>query len=88
MRRQRRLADPLIDIALFAAPAFSAALATNALSFFVMFGVFLFTAQYMQLVIGLSPLLGGTVDRTVIAGLHGRLHADAGVAAPRSPGVS
>ena len=59
VRRQRRLVHPLIDLGLFAVPAFSAALATNTLSFFVMFGVFLFTAQYIQLVLGFSPLLAG-----------------------------
>ena len=59
VRRQRQLSEPLIDLALFTAPAFSASVAINAFSFFVMFGVFLFTAQYMQLVLGLSPLWAG-----------------------------
>ncbi len=54
-RRQRRLADPLVDVRLFANRAFSAALTTNLLSFFVGFGALLFTAQYLQLVLGLSP---------------------------------
>src|SRR5687768_15395654 len=47
VRRQHRLADPLIDVRLFANRAFSAALATNVLSFFVIFGSFLFIAQYL-----------------------------------------
>jgi DHA2 family multidrug resistance protein-like MFS transporter len=59
VRRQRRLADPLIDVRLFANRAFSAALTTNLLSFFVGFGALLFTAQYLQLVLGLSPLEAG-----------------------------
>jgi DHA2 family multidrug resistance protein-like MFS transporter len=59
VRRQRRLADPLIDLRLFADRAFSAALTTNLLSFFVGFGALLFTAQYLQLVLGLSPLQAG-----------------------------
>jgi DHA2 family multidrug resistance protein-like MFS transporter len=59
VRRQRRLADPLIDVRLFANRAFSAALATNLLSFFVGFGALLFIAQYLQLVLGLSPLQAG-----------------------------
>jgi DHA2 family multidrug resistance protein-like MFS transporter len=59
VRRQRRLADPLIDLRLFANRAFSAALTTNLLSFFVGFGALLFTAQYLQLVLGLSPLQAG-----------------------------
>jgi len=59
VRRQRRLADPLIDLSLFANRAFSAALTTNLLSFFVGFGALLFAAQYLQLVLGLSPLWAG-----------------------------
>jgi DHA2 family multidrug resistance protein-like MFS transporter len=59
VRRQRRLADPLIDVRLLGNRAFSAALTTNLLSFFVGFGALLFTAQYLQLVLGLSPLQAG-----------------------------
>jgi len=59
VRRQRRLADPLIDVRLLGNRAFSAALTTNLLSFFVGFGALLFTAQYLQLVLGLSPLEAG-----------------------------
>jgi DHA2 family multidrug resistance protein-like MFS transporter len=59
VRRQRRLADPLLDLRLFGNRAFSAALATNILSFFVGFGILLFIAQYLQLVLGLSPLQAG-----------------------------
>jgi DHA2 family multidrug resistance protein-like MFS transporter len=59
VRRQRMLADPLIDLRLFRAPAFSAALATYTLATFVAFGSFVFIAQYLQLVLGLSPLQAG-----------------------------
>ena len=59
VRRQRGLAEPLIDLRLFRAPAFSASLATFALSIFVIAGIFLFIAQYLQLVFGLSPLVAG-----------------------------
>ena len=59
VRRQRGLADPLIDLRLFRSPAFSVSLATYTLGTFVAFGVFLFIAQYMQLVLGLSPLQAG-----------------------------
>jgi DHA2 family multidrug resistance protein-like MFS transporter len=58
-RRQRTLADPLIDLRLFRTPAFSTAVATNTLGIFVMFGTFPFMAQYLQLVVGLSPLQAG-----------------------------
>jgi DHA2 family multidrug resistance protein-like MFS transporter len=59
VRRQSRLADPLIDLRLFRTPAFSASLATFALSIFVIAGIFLFIAQYLQMVLGLSPLVAG-----------------------------
>ena len=59
VRRQRWLDDPLIDLSLFRSPAFSTSIATNVFGFFVMFGTFLMTAQYLQLVLGLSPLIAG-----------------------------
>ena len=55
-RRQRRLADPLIDVELFRAPAFSAALAINLVGLFMVLGTFLFIAQYLQLVLAMGPL--------------------------------
>jgi MFS transporter, DHA2 family, multidrug resistance protein len=59
VRRQRELADPLIDLGLFRLPEFNAALAANTFGFFVNFGIAVFIAQYLQLVIGLSPLEAG-----------------------------
>ncbi|MAS35541.1 MAG: MFS transporter [Anaerolineaceae bacterium] len=59
VRRQRSLTDPLIDLRLFRVPAFSASLATYTLGIFFGFGTFLFIAQYLQLVLGLSPLQAG-----------------------------
>ena len=59
VRRQKRLADPLIDLRLFRLPAFSGALTANTLGFFVNFGIAVFLAQYLQLVLGLSPLEAG-----------------------------
>ncbi len=58
-RRQLTLADPMIDLRLFRAPAFNAALVTNLLGIFIAVGYFLFVAQYLQLVLGLSPLRAG-----------------------------
>jgi MFS transporter, DHA2 family, multidrug resistance protein len=57
--RQQRLDDPIIDVGLFRVTAFNAALATNFLAIFVLVGYFLFVAQYLQLVLGLSPLEAG-----------------------------
>jgi DHA2 family multidrug resistance protein-like MFS transporter len=67
VQRQLTLSDPLIDLRLFRAPAFSASLAINTFSIFAMFGIWLFTAQYLQLILGLSPLQAGlwTLPSTV-----------------------
>ena len=59
VRRQLGLADPMIDVRLFRIPSFSAALAVNFMAIFVAVGYFLFVAQYLQLVVGLSPLQAG-----------------------------
>jgi MFS transporter, DHA2 family, multidrug resistance protein len=59
VRRQQTLADPLLDLRLFRSPTFSAALTANVLDFFVAFAALLFLAQYLQLVLGLSPLQAG-----------------------------
>jgi DHA2 family multidrug resistance protein-like MFS transporter len=59
VRRQRQLADPMIDVRLFKIRSFNAALATNFLAIFVAVGYFLFVAQYLQLVLELSPLQAG-----------------------------
>jgi len=59
VRRQFRLKDPLIDLRLFRVPTFSVALAINFLAIFLAVGYFLFVAQYLQLVLGLSPLEAG-----------------------------
>ncbi|WXB15096.1 MFS transporter [Pendulispora albinea] len=59
VRRQRTLADPLIDFRLFRAPQFTASLGTFIVGALVMFGAFVYIGQYLQLVLGLSPLAAG-----------------------------
>jgi DHA2 family multidrug resistance protein-like MFS transporter len=59
VRRQHTLDHPLIDLELFGTPAFGASLATYTLGTFVAFGAYIFIAQYLQLVLGLSPLRAG-----------------------------
>jgi MFS transporter, DHA2 family, multidrug resistance protein len=59
VRRQSRLADPLIDLKLFRIPKFSVSVASNAMTGFIAFGTFLYVAQYLQLVLGLSPWSAG-----------------------------
>ena len=57
VRTQLRLASPIIDVRLFRIRAFSASLGTYLLGIFVVVGYFLFIGQYLQLVLGLSPLV-------------------------------
>jgi DHA2 family multidrug resistance protein-like MFS transporter len=59
VRRQQTLAEPMIDLHLFRIRAFSASLLGYALSIAVVFGAFVFILQYLQLVLGLSPLRAG-----------------------------
>jgi DHA2 family multidrug resistance protein-like MFS transporter len=59
VRRQLRLRDPLIDLRLFRVRAFTVSLASYGLAVLVLFGGFLFLPQYLQLVLGLSPLVAG-----------------------------
>lgn len=59
IRRQRGLAEPLVDLRLFGNRSFSAALLILALAMVVQGGVYLFVSQHLQLVEGLSPLAAG-----------------------------
>ncbi|XCX49495.1 hypothetical protein ABXR15_10120 [Streptomyces phytohabitans] len=56
LRRQRTAAHPMVDLALFRAPGFGAALGTNLVAMFLMVGFAIFTTQYLQPVLGMSPL--------------------------------
>jgi DHA2 family multidrug resistance protein-like MFS transporter len=57
--RQRRLAQPLINLKMFRIPALRASLGINLLGVFVVFGIFLPLAQYFQFVLGMQPLEAG-----------------------------
>ncbi|MFN2567132.1 MAG: MFS transporter, partial [Gemmatimonadaceae bacterium] len=59
VRRQRTLAHPFIDLQLFRVPTFSTAVAVNILGIFAAMGAFLLIHQYLQLVLGLSPMQAG-----------------------------
>jgi DHA2 family multidrug resistance protein-like MFS transporter len=59
VRRQQHLAYPFLDVALFRRPAFSAAIVAYALAGLSMMGVYIFMTQYLQLVLGLTPLQAG-----------------------------
>jgi DHA2 family multidrug resistance protein-like MFS transporter len=59
LQRQKKISDPLIDLKLFHVPYFSASLLIYTIGTFVAFGNFIFIFQYMQLVVGLTPLKAG-----------------------------
>ncbi|MFI6392038.1 MFS transporter [Nonomuraea sp. NPDC050540] len=59
VRRQRRLADPLLDLRLFGNRAFAASLTILMLGGVVMAGVTLTVTTFLQSVAGLSPLAAG-----------------------------
>ena len=69
VKRQSGLSDPLVDVGLFRLPAFSAALAANVASAFVAIGIELFTAQYLQLVLGMEPFEAGLWSLPSVAGI-------------------
>jgi len=56
VRRQRRLAHPLLDLGLFSRPSFSVSVTTNLLGVFELVGLLLLLPQYLQSVLGYSPL--------------------------------
>ena len=59
VRRQRRVARPLVDLELFRSRRFSTAVGANVVTMFALVGASLFTAQYLQLVLGMRPLEAG-----------------------------
>jgi MFS transporter, DHA2 family, multidrug resistance protein len=81
VQRQRIIATPLIDMSLFRLPAFNVSLMINLLALMFMFGSFIFMAQYLQLVAGLTALeaglwsLPGAIAFTVMSFFNARLQA-------------
>jgi DHA2 family multidrug resistance protein-like MFS transporter len=59
VRRQRRSARPIIDPDLFRGPGVRIALVSTSLTFFALYGTQVAVAQYLQWVLGLSPLRAG-----------------------------
>ncbi|WP_280490870.1 MFS transporter [Nocardia asiatica] len=77
VRRQRRLAQPMLDLALFALPEFRTAVLTNLLAVFALAGVLFFGSQYLQLVLGRSPMQAGLL---LLPGLLAGMIASLGAA--------
>ena len=74
VRRQLRLANPLLDMSLFRNRVFSMAITANVLAVFSFNGFILFLAQHLQLLEGMSPSAAGiamipALVATVVAGL-------------------
>ncbi|MBC3186857.1 MFS transporter [Corynebacterium sp. zg-331] len=65
IRRQRRLATPMIELELFANSAFSGAVLVNLISVFALSGALFFYSQYLQLVRGLRPFQAGLAELPV-----------------------
>lgn len=59
VRRQRRSAQPLLDPSLFRGPGVRVALVGTSLTFFALYGTQVAGAQFLQWVLGLSPLAAG-----------------------------
>lgn len=68
IKRQQKLSNPLLDLNLFRIQTFNASLGIYMLSTFILFGMFFFIAQYLQLVLGLSPFIAGVWSLPSFAG--------------------
>ncbi|MEQ8445631.1 MAG: MFS transporter [Pelagibacterium sp.] len=77
VRRQQRLADPLLEIGLFGNRGFSVALVVLLFGLIAVGGTLLLVTQYLQLVAGFSPLVAG-----LWMGLPALAMVAAGVGAP------
>lgn len=59
VRRQDRLAEPLFDLSLLRSPRVGASLGSLLLVSLSVLGMYFLLTQYLQLVVGLSPLMAG-----------------------------
>ncbi|MFE4667801.1 MFS transporter [Streptomyces sp. NPDC056716] len=76
VRRQRRRKHPLVDLRMFSRPAFSTSVVCIVLAMVALVGLELIAAQYLQLVLKLSPLETGLrllplTIAAMAAGLYG-----------------
>jgi EmrB/QacA subfamily drug resistance transporter len=81
---ERRSADPMMDLSLFRSRLFSGGTAATGLWSFGIFGIYFFTALYLQNVLGFSPTRAGAafvpmaLVLAVVAGLSGPVAARVG----------
>ena len=78
--RETTAGDPMLDLRLFRDRRFSVASGGIALTYFAMFGTFFLSAQFLQLVLGLSALEAGLLQLPMSAVML--------LVAPRVPSVS
>ncbi|GAA4590465.1 DHA2 family multidrug resistance protein-like MFS transporter [Actinoplanes octamycinicus] len=71
VRRQQVIANPMIDLKLFRQRAYGASIAINLVALFGMVGFSLFSTQYLQTVLGLSPFRAAlwTIPGTLAVGV-------------------
>ncbi|MFG2562572.1 MFS transporter [Streptomyces sp. NPDC048496] len=69
VHRQRRLAHPLIDLGLLGRRAFGGPVLANLLAMFATVGMAVFVTQYLQSVLGLSPLTAALWSLVPAAGV-------------------
>ena len=58
-RRQKKMTEPLIHLDLFKIPLYRVALVSLPILLFMWAGIFVFVGQYLQLVLGMTPLAAG-----------------------------
>jgi DHA2 family multidrug resistance protein-like MFS transporter len=71
VRRQRRSAHPMLDLAMFRVPDIRGAIGANVVAMFALVGNSVFVTQYLQLYLGMSPLraaLWSLLPSVVVAG--------------------
>ncbi len=66
---ERHTDDPMLDVAFFRDPRFSAASATITIAFFALFASTFLLTQYFQFILGYSPLKAGLMLTPVAIGL-------------------
>ncbi|MET9530322.1 MFS transporter [Streptomyces sp. NPDC006649] len=69
VRRQQRLDHPMVDLALLRRPAFCGSLLANLLAMFATVGFAVFLTQYLQSVLGQSPLVAALWSLVPMAGV-------------------
>jgi len=92
-RRERRIADPLVDVTLFGRPAFTAANVAALVVFFSFVGAIVYFSAYFQQVLGRSPVGAGLAVSAIgiafalAAPLSGRLVGRIGAHPPMLAGL-